>query len=121
MKRRHSSSFSQLCFYVFVAVNSLVLLINIIAIESQSNLVVVEIETLTERFTIVEKIDWHDYKFMLAESLRKGPGEQGAPIHLTNPADIEKNKLEQEKEGFNAIVSELISVNRSLPDIRLEA
>jgi hypothetical protein len=53
------------------------------------------------------KIDWHDYKFMDYESKRIGPGEQGAA------ADQEIGALH-----FNGLFTNMISVNRSLPDIR---
>ncbi|XP_054709376.1 putative polypeptide N-acetylgalactosaminyltransferase 10 [Uloborus diversus] len=46
-----------------------------------------------------------------------GPGEQGAPFVL--PSGLDKTKEELYKEnGFNALVSDFISLNRTLPDIR---
>lgn len=69
--------------------------------------------------TNYEKIDYHDYKFMEVEAAREGPGEQGEPFYLTDPDDIERNKELLRQFGFSAIVSDRISVNRSLPDVRL--
>lgn len=46
-----------------------------------------------------------------------GPGEQGAAFVL--PPGLEKAKEDLYKEnGFNALVSDFISLNRTLPDIR---
>lgn len=67
-----------------------------------------------------EKIDWHDYKFMLVESQRKGPGQQGAPFYLTDTAEIDHNERELAEEGFAVVVSDHIPPDRSLPDVRLE-
>ncbi|XP_035213974.1 putative polypeptide N-acetylgalactosaminyltransferase 10 [Stegodyphus dumicola] len=50
-------------------------------------------------------------------SIPHGPGEQGAPFVL--PLGLEKTKEDLYKEnGFNALVSDFISLNRTLPDIR---
>lgn len=65
----------------------------------------------------VSTIDWHDYKFIDQEKLRKGFGENGSEAKL--PKGLEKLKDFLYKEnGFNAALSDLISVNRSVPDIR---
>ncbi|CAL1267075.1 unnamed protein product [Larinioides sclopetarius] len=46
-----------------------------------------------------------------------GPGEKGSAFYL--PPGLEKTKEELYKEnGFNALVSDFISLNRTLPDIR---
>lgn len=62
--------------------------------------------------------DWHDYSFMDYESKRSGAGEQGQPVVLTDPAEIELDKKLEFQEGFHVFVSDKISVNRSLPDSR---
>ena len=65
-----------------------------------------------------ERRDWHNYEFMKYEAARKGIGEQGEGYRLTDAAEIEvSNKLGQE-EGLNVIVSDKISINRSVPDTR---
>lgn len=67
-----------------------------------------------------KQIDWHDYKFMLMETLRSGPGENGLAVKLTDPIEIKANAKGFAQEGFYTVVSDKISPNRSLPDVRLE-
>ena len=64
--------------------------------------------------------DWHDWKFIEYEKSRKGPGEQGKPFKLTDPEDIKLNEKLFKIEGLYVVVSDKISVNRSVPDTRLE-
>lgn len=68
--------------------------------------------------TDYERKDWHDYDFIAYEKSRVGPGEHGRPFELTDPKEIEENKRLYEIEGLNALVSDKISVNRSIPDTR---
>lgn len=65
-----------------------------------------------------EKKDWHDYDFIAYEKSRKGPGEQGEPFTLTDPDEIKLNEKLFKDEGFFVIVSDKVSVNRSVPDTR---
>lgn len=67
-----------------------------------------------------ERKDWHDYKFMNYEAEREGPGEQGSPHVLTDPEDIKLNKELFQIEGLYVVVSDKISVNRSVPDVRIQ-
>ncbi|KAH6936565.1 hypothetical protein HPB50_019175 [Hyalomma asiaticum] len=63
------------------------------------------------------KKDWHDLAMIKRDAEAKGPGEQGAAFFL--PAGMEKKKDELYKvNGFNALASDFIALNRSLPDIR---
>lgn len=62
--------------------------------------------------------DWHDYKFIAYEASRIGLGENGTKVILTNPLDIAKNNEVIAFEGLSGHVSDLISVNRSVPDTR---
>lgn len=62
--------------------------------------------------------DWHDYKFMKEEARRQGPGENGTAVLLTSPEDLKINDELRKIEGLNVYVSDQISVNRSLPDVR---
>ena len=62
--------------------------------------------------------DWHDYKFIAYEASRVGLGENGTKVILTNPMDIAKNDEVFAVEGLSGHVSDLISVNRSVPDTR---
>lgn len=65
----------------------------------------------------VSRIDWHDYKFIDQEKLRNGIGENGSEAKLPKTLEILKDALFKEN-GFNAALSDLISINRSVPDIR---
>lgn len=65
-----------------------------------------------------ERKDWHDYEFIKYEAGRKGPGEQGQGVTLTDPKDIELDKILQPIEGLHVVVSDKISVNRSIKDTR---
>ncbi|XP_017097608.2 putative polypeptide N-acetylgalactosaminyltransferase 10 [Drosophila bipectinata] len=64
--------------------------------------------------------DWHDYEAMKEDSLRIGLGEQGKPAELTDPMDDPAKKEIQDQHGFNGLLSDRISLNRSLPDARPE-
>ncbi|XP_068231708.1 N-acetylgalactosaminyltransferase 6-like isoform X1 [Palaemon carinicauda] len=64
-----------------------------------------------------KKKDWHNYTLMAIESARQGPGEQGT-AHQLRP-DQAKEKLELfETNGFNALLSDQLSLERALRDIR---
>ena len=67
----------------------------------------------------LDRKDWHDWQFIKLEKERKGPGENGQPFDLTDPADIELNDKLFKIEGLYVVVSDKISVNRSVPDTRL--
>jgi polypeptide N-acetylgalactosaminyltransferase len=69
--------------------------------------------------TNYERKDWHDWKFIENEKLRVGPGENGTAFHLSDPEDIALNYKLFAIEGLYAIISDKISVNRSVPDTRL--
>jgi len=69
--------------------------------------------------TNYERKDWHDYEFINYEASRRGPGEQGEPHELTDAADIARNEDILNNEGLYGVVSDQISVNRSLPDPRM--
>lgn len=63
------------------------------------------------------KIDWHDYKFIEAEKSRTGIGEHGVPAFLPPGLDDERKRL-FDQNGFNALLSDKIALNRSVKDIR---
>ncbi|XP_011214220.2 N-acetylgalactosaminyltransferase 4 [Bactrocera dorsalis] len=67
-----------------------------------------------------EKKDWEDSEQMERDAKRKGLGEHGEAAYVK---DESLKELEQEMSldnGFNALLSDLISVNRSVPDVRHE-
>lgn len=64
-----------------------------------------------------EKIDWHDYDAITRDLHREGLGEHGKKAYLENH-DRDREKLMYRQNGFNAMLSDEISVNRSIPDIR---
>lgn len=64
-----------------------------------------------------KKIDWNDYALIEAERKRTGIGEQGVAASV--PADREKERKKIfNQNGFNGLLSDMISVNRSVADIR---
>lgn len=62
--------------------------------------------------------DWHDYRFIEEEALRVGPGENGSAVLVTDPEEVKINDDLRKVEGLNVYVSDKISVNRSVPDVR---
>lgn len=64
-----------------------------------------------------KRIDWHDYAYLEKELARVGVGEMARPEKLPVELNDEKDQLYR-KNGFNALLSDRISVNRSVPDIR---
>uniref|UniRef100_A0A665TFJ9 Polypeptide N-acetylgalactosaminyltransferase 10 n=1 Tax=Echeneis naucrates TaxID=173247 RepID=A0A665TFJ9_ECHNA len=63
----------------------------------------------------VRRTDWHDYEAMRRDAARIGNGEQGKPFPLMETDQVDQAYREN---GFNIYVSNRISLNRSLPDIR---
>uniref|UniRef100_A0A673UQB7 Polypeptide N-acetylgalactosaminyltransferase 10 n=1 Tax=Suricata suricatta TaxID=37032 RepID=A0A673UQB7_SURSU len=59
--------------------------------------------------------DWHDQEAIRRDAQRLGNGEQGRPYPMT---DAERVDQAYRENGFNIYVSDKISLNRSLPDIR---
>uniref|UniRef100_A0A803J742 Polypeptide N-acetylgalactosaminyltransferase n=2 Tax=Xenopus tropicalis TaxID=8364 RepID=A0A803J742_XENTR len=64
---------------------------------------------------VPEKKDWHNYEQIRKESEQIGNGEQGKPFPMTDADHVDQAYREN---GFNIFVSDKISLNRSLPDIR---
>lgn len=65
------------------------------------------------------KIDWHDYEQIEQDNARTGPGEGGAGVE---PSAQERSTSEFQRlyreNGFNAFISNNISLDRSVKDIR---
>lgn len=65
-----------------------------------------------------EKVDWNDYELIKSDALRKGYGEHGQGETLSNPEEIKENEKLFETFGMSVVISDKISVNRSIPDFR---
>ncbi|KAJ8266858.1 hypothetical protein GJAV_G00135500 [Gymnothorax javanicus] len=63
----------------------------------------------------VRRKDWHDYERIKRDAARSGNGEQGKPFPLTDADRVDQAYREN---GFNIYVSDRISLNRSVADIR---
>nr|XP_048718345.1 polypeptide N-acetylgalactosaminyltransferase 10 isoform X3 [Caretta caretta] len=61
------------------------------------------------------KKDWHDKEAIRRDLECTGNGEQGKPYPMTDAEQVDQAYREN---GFNIFVSDKISLNRSLPDIR---
>lgn len=67
---------------------------------------------------LMQKVDWHNKEHIAAEKSRQGPGEQGKAFKLTDSNDIAMNNQLLRINGYWARASDIISVNRSVADIR---
>lgn len=75
------------------------------------------VEEFRRPVDLSDKRDWTDYKTVEKDGSRVGPGEQGMAFHL--PADKQSAKQELYRtNGFNALASDFIALNRSVRDIR---
>ncbi|XP_037604285.1 polypeptide N-acetylgalactosaminyltransferase 10-like [Sebastes umbrosus] len=63
----------------------------------------------------VQRKDWHNYEAIKRDASRSGNGEQGKAFPLTDADRVDQAYREN---GFNIYVSDRISLNRSVPDIR---
>ncbi|XP_052850688.1 putative polypeptide N-acetylgalactosaminyltransferase 10 [Drosophila gunungcola] len=59
--------------------------------------------------------DWHDHLATKEDKIRTGLGEQGMAAEIPN---IDEKDILYQMHGLNAKLSDHISLNRSLPDIR---
>ncbi|VDM62720.1 unnamed protein product [Angiostrongylus costaricensis] len=48
------------------------------------------------------------------------PGEGGLPVVVSDDAGMRESKRADQEYGFNTYVSDMISLNRTIPDIRME-
>lgn len=68
---------------------------------------------------LISLVDWSDNDFIEYELRRNGPGERSG-YKLTNNEDIQLNEKLFKEEGLSLVVSDKISLDRSLPDPRKE-
>ncbi|KRX42020.1 putative polypeptide N-acetylgalactosaminyltransferase 10, partial [Trichinella murrelli] len=65
------------------------------------------------------KIDWEDYVQRASDLARHGPGEQGEAFYLPNVSSVDHKKgILYKSNGFNALVSDYLALNRSIRDFR---
>ncbi|XP_065365333.1 N-acetylgalactosaminyltransferase 4-like [Calliphora vicina] len=64
------------------------------------------------------KRDWHDWAALNRDQHRTGLGERGMPAYITDESQKELEHEMSMDNGFNALLSDYISVNRSVPDVR---
>jgi polypeptide N-acetylgalactosaminyltransferase len=64
------------------------------------------------------KVDWHDYTFIEKEAKRVGPGEQGKGVEDVKPGEEDLNMRLFDENGYYGLISDYISVNRSVRDLR---
>lgn len=62
--------------------------------------------------------DWTDYEFIAREDQRSGFGEHGDAVTLTDQIEVKLNRKLYNETGFSVVVSDKISVNRSILDAR---
>lgn len=62
-------------------------------------------------------IDWHNYTLIALEEKRRGPGEQGTAVFTKQSEHRAVDQLYR-VNGYNAYVSDKISLHRSLRDLR---
>lgn len=62
--------------------------------------------------------DWHNYEQIKYEASRTGPGEQGKPFTSILPNETKLNQELFDVNGYYGLVSDKISINRSVPDLR---
>jgi polypeptide N-acetylgalactosaminyltransferase len=64
------------------------------------------------------KVDWNDYKQLAYDALTVGFGEHGEAANITEPEFVKLNERLFDVFGMSVVVSDVISVNRSVPDYR---
>lgn len=72
---------------------------------------------LKQKFDKNEYCDWYDKNSIEKDKERTGYGEHGTKVVLTDETEIKQNEQLFQKTGFSVIVSEKISLNRSLPQL----
>lgn len=65
------------------------------------------------------KKDWTNYDQIEKDARLQGPGEKGQPFHLPQNNEIKEQKEKLYRvNGFNALASDYVPLNRSVKDIR---
>lgn len=66
--------------------------------------------------TEIDLVDWHDWNLIEQDKYRSGLGEHGEPAHLSFYPPYSKEI--SDIVGYNSYLSDKISLNRSLKDLR---
>lgn len=74
-------------------------------------------DDIREQELLTKYRNWVDYELSKRDKDRVGLGEQGADVTLTNQEEIDRNDKLFQETGFSVLVSNKISVNRSLADV----
>lgn len=64
-----------------------------------------------------ETKDWNDYELLKSDRLKVGYGEHGIKTYNEDILDDEEQRI-IDKNGHNVLVSDKISLLRSIPDFR---
>lgn len=123
--RTYLRQFYRKCCFKFTFV-LLILTLIVIVLHKQSDLKIAEYfhsepESFfdgTPRNVKRIKIDWHDYKKMAEDANREGLGENGKIAKLDSSFNRTYVDEVISQNGYDGVLSDQISVNRSLPDIR---
>ena len=77
-----------------------------------------ELVLIKSNTVVDDRFDWCNYDLMEEEINRTGFGEHGAPAILTDLSEIKKNKESFKIFGMSVVISDKISINRSVPEFR---
>ncbi|XP_044728225.1 N-acetylgalactosaminyltransferase 6 [Chrysoperla carnea] len=113
--RRNIVSLIKFVVIAGLTISCTVLTFKIIRSPEYENNELILVPSFRERDKTV-RIDYHDTQKIFADKERTGLGEHGIAANISIPEALKKSLYDQ--NGFNAALSDLISVERSLPDIR---
>lgn len=89
----------------------------VIELATQTSTVIYAPYVIRRPLSTFNKIDWTDFAYFEQEGNRTGNGEKGAPV-LLDEDQLELSKTLANDYSYNVMVSDMISLDRSLPDVR---
>lgn len=101
-------------FFIFISFLTFyfVYLVSISSTDNKHKIVVSDKKVKDHKFR-----NWYDYKLVEKDNQRIGVGELGARVFLSDPNEISLNEKLYQETGFAVVISDKISVNRSLPQV----
>lgn len=102
--------------YIFVLF-LLLYIVYLLIIPYRVNIVSTAVENSQDPRQETNYRDWNNYKSIEDDKKRVGWGEQGDPVVLTDPKEIALNDRLYKETGFSVVVSDKISLNRSLASV----